>query len=123
MSRVRPALAFELAVTHFLLSAGKDRDRLTPAIDAYRASTEWKAAGTYTKQLVTACERAVACAPIDLAKAVEGVQEIADLARRERNAAPAWEDELKHALPRKEPELALPEDPPHTRWDERADLQ
>lgn len=116
MSRIRPLLAFELAVTHFLLSHGQDRERLGPAIDAFKAAPEWKAAGIYTKQLVTACERALACAQSglakggDLAKAVEGVQEIADLARRERNAqasnaGAAWQEELRDALPAAEPEI------------------
>ena len=142
-NKLPAATTFDLALFHFRARPLDERGRLMRAIDDWRAA-EWKGRTALDKQIVTACERALACAPIDLPKAMAGIQELVEARSSERSfermaeeaaalerertekshegeAAPAPPAATQAADPDAPP--ALPLDPRQTRWDDRRDLQ
>ena len=141
MTRIRPPLAFKLALFHFTVEAQKPagapaaRARLGAAIDEYRRAPEWRDASGLDKQLVTAADRALGCKAEDLDKALAGIDEVWRLVKAQASMADQVELERAKANPRPGDDpaaalgaapapLPLSEDgPPATRWDERADLQ
>lgn len=131
MNKISPATEFTLSLFYFTVDPkdAKARERLGVAIDAWRAA-RWLGAGIYTKQLVTAADRALSAAPVDLEKALAGIAEIQKLAGEERSMEGQAELERARSARKREarsgggqvqqsPEAA-PE-PPHTPWDERRD--
>jgi hypothetical protein len=146
MSKLSPATEFDLALFHFRADPANGKARLERAIDAWRAAG-WKGREILDKQLVTACERAMAAPRGEWPAALAGIaelvaarstersfarmqQELAALEREKRDksegeAAPARPADPQAADPEPSPALPLFDaaEPPHTRWDERADLQ
>ena len=152
MGKISPATEFDLSLFYFQVKPDENSGRLKRAIDAWQAAG-WKDRTPIDRQIVTACERAFACAPIDLPKAIAGIKELVDVRTQERDfermaaeaealqrerspapteghqvgtvGSPAADAEGGEQLPPPTApspgELAL--EPPHTRWDERRDLQ
>lgn len=140
MNKIRPPLEFALALFRFMVEP-RDANvcaRLANAIDEFRRVPAWKDASPLQKQQVTAADRALSAKPEDLERALQGLQELARLVNGERSMEEQVELEREKERPRqgKASTAAVeqgpavsgisapaPAEPPHTRWDERADLQ
>lgn len=116
MSKLSPLSEFMLSLFYFTHTPQdkERRERLGASIDAWRRHSG-RDAGTYTRQLVTAADRALSAPPQDLDKALAGIAEVRALAVQEHS----MQDQADVARAKQGAEYA----PPHTRWDERADLQ
>lgn len=84
MNQLSPYAAFQLAVFRFRMEPKDERARaeLGQAIEAWRQAG-WAEARPYSRQLVTACERALSCRPDELHLALKGITEIFELAKTE----------------------------------------
>ena len=120
MSRLSPSLEFKLALFHFKVAPWDDkaRERLAAAVDEYRRAPIWRATAPIERQLVTAAHRALTCKLADIEKALAGIEEVWAQAIKEAS----MEEQAAVARAQTSPP-AQAETPPHTRWDERADLQ